>query len=301
MKQIPYPRGAIVALLALLLAACEKPYVGLQEEEAAPAVNFFVNVTSFEQIPFDDAVTRASAPSEVCSRLNFVIYQGDEKVKSIPQRVTDADFGRIAIALPQGQYKLAVVGHSSVASASISSLDKISFEKSLITDTFSFYDEFEIGEGTQTLDITLRRVVAMFRLQQTADVPEGVTQLKFYYTGGSSTLSAVTGYGSVNSKQTVVLDVAPQQREFEVYTIPHAETGELKMTISALNAAGAIVYERTFENVPVQRNRVTRYVGDIFDGTTPDVPDTPDTPETFEVPSQLQVLAEWDEEHIVTF
>ena len=119
-----------------------------------------------------------------------------------------------------------------------------------------------------------------------------ITQLKFYYTGGSSTLSAITGYGSVNSKQTVVLNVAAGQRNFEVYTIPHAETGELKMTISALDASGTVMKERPFEGVSVQRNMITCYTGDFFNGAST---------ETGESSFQMKVNAEWEGETSVLF
>lgn len=307
-----YLRQGVLSLFALVLIACEKPYVGLDEDETIEPANLIVNVAGFEQMPFDKGITSRteSEAAAVCTRLNFVFYQGDTKVKSIPQRVADADFGSISLSLPQGSYKMAVIGHSSVASAKIESLDKISFEKSLVTDTFCYYEEIEVGEEPKTLDVVLKRVVAMFRLQLSEDLPEGISQLKFYYTGGSSTLSAVTGYGSVNSKQTVVLDVVPAQRVFEVYTIPHSEQDELKMTITALGVNGSSVMERSFVSIPVQRNIITSYTGSLQNTDQPDNPDDPDDPDspdnpevlaTGSVQSNVMVSAEWDGEDPHTF
>ena len=281
--------------LLLTLASCEKPYVGeAGQEPAAPAANLYVNVMGFQQIPFEQAGdTRATTPvKDVCSRLNFVIYDGETKIKSIPQKKDDSDFGQIAVTIPQGTYKIAIIGHSSTASATVSSLDKISFDKNLVTDTFLYFSDIVIDGDAQTLNVELSRVVSMFRLQLTNDLPQEITQLKFYYTGGSSTLSALTGYGSVNSKQTVVLDVAPGQRQFDVYTFPHTEEDELKITISALDATQTLLKERTFEAVPVQRNRITRYVGDIFDAATPEIVATT---------VSTQVNAEWDGEQEILF
>ncbi len=275
--------------MAVMLTACEKPFVGLIEEEtpATPA-NLIVNVTGLDQVPFDEATTRSVADiAAACSRLNFVIYQGETKVQSVAQKRDDAAFGTFAISLPQGQYRMAIIGHSSEGTATISSLEKISFKNNRVTDTFLYSADIEVGEGTQALDVQLQRVVAMFRLVLTADLPENITQLKFYYTGGSSTLSALTGYGSVNSKQTVILPVSSGQRQFEVYTIPHAEEGVLKMTISALDASSTLIKERILETVPVRRNMITRYTGDFMDGSSA---------ETAETSVQMQISTEWDGE-----
>ena len=275
-----------LCLMATVLMSCEKPYVGIEPDVVDEDPNVTFCVTGFEQIPFEDAVTSRAAVdvSQLCSRINLVVYEGETKVKSVVQKKGDDDFGTIAMTLPQGTYKVAIIGHSTSASATVTSLDKISFTGNVLSDTFSYYTEITVGDEAQTYDATLRRVVAMFRLVQTTPLPAKVARLKFYYTGGSSTLSAVTGYGSVNSKQTVILDVASGQTQFDVYTIPHAETGSLRMTISALDASETVLKERVFEEVPVQRNRITRYTGDLFDGSSA---------ETGENTFHMKAEAEW--------
>lgn len=286
MKALFAKLSALVCIAAVSLASCEKPYVGIEPDTPDEPANVTFCVTGFEQIPFDDPVTTRAASdiSQVCSRINLVVYEGETKVKSVVQKKGDDDFGTIAMTLPQGTYKVAIIGHSTSASATVTSLDKISFTGNVLSDTFSYYTEITVGDESQTYDATLRRVVAMFRLVQTTPLPAKVARLKFYYTGGSSTLSAVTGYGSVNSKQTVVLDVASGQTQFDVYTIPHAETGSLRMTISALDASETVLKERVFEDVPVQRNRITRYTGDLFDGSSA---------ETGENTFHMKAEAEW--------
>lgn len=264
----------VVAFAALALAACEQPYVGLEpNQEEQP--NTVFRVTSFEQLEFDNASSRAATDiASVCSRLNLVVYNGETKVKSVAQKSDDKDFGTLALTLAEGTYQVAIIAHSTGASATVTSLEKISFSSNVISDTFLYYGEITVGEGVQTHDVQLRRVVAMFRLNLTQPLPANVSQLKFYYTGGSSTLSAVTGYGSVNSKQTVTLPVATGQSVYEVYTFPHAESGQLKMTITALDASKTELFERVFEEVPVTRNKITQYRGDFFGGASSSTAET---------------------------
>lgn len=288
---------SLLSLLALacLVAACEKPFVELDPEASRDDdANLVVRVVGFETLDFGSpSATKTTVPvTDLCSRLNFVVYSGETKVSSVAQKEGDDGFGTVALSLPEGTYRIAVVGHSSEGSATVTTLDKISFKNNRVTDTFSYYTEVEITDEAQTLDVELRRVVAMFRMALTEPLPEAVHQLKFYYTGGSSTLSAVTGYGSVNSKQTVVLDVDDGQTQFEVYTIPHAETGKLKMTITALDVSGSELHQRVFEEVPVQRNKITRYTGNFYEGTSA---------QNGGLEMQMHASPDWDGEEEHTF
>lgn len=255
----------LLACLPIVLS-CEKPYVGEDvEPEASVPPNVIIRVKGFGQLPFDtrDAVNI----TDVCSRINFVVYDGETKVKSVPQKAGDSDFGTLAVNLPEGNYTFAIIAHNTDGTATVTSLDKISFKNNVIYDTFSYCDELQVDDTPIVKDIELRRVVAKFRLELLdEELPTEVTHFKFYYTGGSSTLSALTGYGSVNSRQTVKMEVAPNQREFEVYTFPKAETGTLKMTITALDATENSVKELVLPEVPVQRNMITVYTGAFFDG-----------------------------------
>ena len=102
--------------------------------------------------------------------------------------------------------------------------------------------------------------------------------MKFYYTGGSSTLDATTGYGCVNSRQTEYRKVASEaydgESSYDLYTFPHDSGGDekLQMEISALDgtsSSATVKYVRTIDDVPVKPNVITRYSGNFF-GESPD-------------------------------
>ena len=53
---------------------------------------------------------------------------------------------------------------------------------------------------------------------------------------------------------------------YTIYTFPYmARDGVLKVTVSALDAQGTVIRKRTFEDVPVTRNRITTYTGKFFE------------------------------------
>lgn len=262
--------------LTALLSACEKGYeaeteVSTTAEEGSTAVSF--NIVSISQTDFDGTVyaTRAADLSEYCTRINLAAFDASGTKSTVNQTSSDSDFGTLTLSLSEGTYDVVILAHSGTGNATISSVDEIKFTNNKMTDTFLYYTQITV-EGTTSYDISLARVVAMFRLIVTDATPSDVAQMQFYYTGGSSTLDATTGFGCVNSRQTEVRDVDDTaytgQSQYEVYTLPHATDDSLKIVVSALDSLGTTLYERTFTDVPVTVNKITQYTGEFFGAST---------------------------------
>ena len=263
-------RLSVILLAMLTMNACEKGYTAEEETKTGNESNVTLRVKSIEMVPFENTtISRASTEmSELCSRLQFAVFKDGEKKKNISQQAGDAGFGEAAISLPEGDYQLVVMGHSCTGTATITDLEKITFPNNKVTDTFYYYGTFTVGNDSKTVELDLKRAVAMLRFNLTQPLTENIKQLKFLYTGGSSTFSAITGFGSVNSRQTEIRDVASGQKVFEVYTFPHAQEGKLKVTITALDANGTEVAETVMEEIPVEVNKISVYNGVLFDDTT---------------------------------
>lgn len=258
--------------LAGLLAACESP-AGFDRESNGHEddANVVIRFSPCQQGNFSRAAT---ALSEQCSRLSVAIFRDDgTKVKSINQSVEDTGFGVVAISLGTGTYKVVAVAHNSTeGNATISSTEKVTFANNKMSDTFACCASLTV-EDEEPIDqeLTLQRVVAMVRLTVTGTIPDEVARLKFYYTGGSSTLNPSTGYGCVNSKQTeyrsVVVDGSPVNT-FELYTAPHELNDVLKLVITAQDSNNQTLNEWTMEDIPVTRNKITTWSGALFDDGT---------------------------------
>lgn len=252
--------------LALLAAACEKPVIN-EDLVATKDANVILHFKQFEQ----EAFTRAATDiTELCSRLNIALFDAEgTKVKTVAQKEGDSSYGTVALTLTAGTYRLVVIAHNCDGSATITSTEKVTFPNNKVTDTFYYYGDLVVTDAKQSYDLTLTRAVAMFRLVLTDEsVPSNVAKLKFYYLGGSSTFSPKDGAGCVNSKQTEIRPVPADfvsGTAFEIFTLPHTEDDVLtKLTVTALDANDNVIKERTFENVPVTRNQVTRYTGSFF-------------------------------------
>ena len=254
-------------ILSVLLTGCEK--IVLVDGSGAGTGESDGNVVlRAVVVPSTEPTRGAMMLSEVCGRLNVAVFDDNgKKVKSVSQVVSDADFGSVGLSLSAGSYKVVAVGHSCGGAATITSTDKVTFPSNKVTDTFYFYGDLVVDGIRQEMPIVLHRAVAMVRLQVSDnDRLANVAQLKFYYTGGSSTFSPSAGYGIVNSKQTEYRAWS-EDGIYEIYTMPHAADDVLtKLTVTALDGGDNEVGECVLEQVPIRVNHITTYTGNFSSG-----------------------------------
>lgn len=124
-----------------------------------------VSVFQIEKTPFSSLTRANEAASNVCTRLNFAVYDIDgSRVKQLNQTSDMADFGHASFQLEEGTYQLVVVGHSSSGNPTMTNPAKIQFTNSTgYTDTFLCYGEVTIGEEAVDLQVSLDRIVAFCR------------------------------------------------------------------------------------------------------------------------------------------
>lgn len=273
---------ATALLFALMWTSCEKAVFSDEEEPSNNKPNKDEITVTFGASELDNAFvndqlapqqSRATTPIQnLCNRINLAIYNGDDgtRIKSINQEKGDASFGQIKTTLAKGHYYIAVLAHNGEGNATMTTPSKITFKDNKVTDTFYYYGDIDVGENI-TFNLTMKRAVAMVRLVMKDKTPANIHNIKFYYTGGSSTFDATTGYGCVNSKQTEIRSVANSaytgESTYDIYTFPHADGKKLKIEISALENASSTsyTYERTIDNVSVKRNYITRYSGCFYE------------------------------------
>ncbi len=233
------------------------------------AVTF--SVGAYEQTDFTtksaEITSRGSwsSASELGSRVNVAIFQEGTRTKSITQSSSDSDFGTVSTTLSEGDYEVVILVHSCTGNATTTDASAIKFTNNKITDTFLYYNTLSVS-AAETITADVARCVAMFRLTIEDEIPSEVTQIKFYYTGGSSTLNATTGYGCVQSKQTEYRDVSDWSagQVFDIYTIPHDYNDTLKIVVTALDASENTIAETTFTDVPVTMNMITTHSCSLF-------------------------------------
>ncbi len=247
-----------------VLCGCEKP-INLEEMEDTTTGNVTVSVYKIENSAL--GMMSRGVVSDVCTKLNFAIYDAEGvRVKQINQKVSDSGFGTVSFELEEGSYQLVVLAHSSDSNPTMTNPAKIQFTNATkYSDTFLYYADVEVDDEPQTLNITLNRIVSLCRFVVNDPIPEGVTKMQFYYTGGSGAFSAMTGLGVVNSKQQMTFDVVPGtiRAAFDLYTFLHQPADQIDLVATALGADGNKMYEWSFE-VPMEQRKITRMSGDFF-------------------------------------
>lgn len=238
---------------------------------------------------------------DYCSRLSIAIFDGEEKVKTLNLKAEDG-YDDIGINLDAGKYRMVAIGHNGSGNCTISSPEKVKFYKNKMTDTFFYYGTFNVIDGEDTDNyILLNRAVAQFKVHITdATIPAEAHSIKFYYTGGSSTLDAVTGYGCVQSRQTESFKLQEGKRDYSVYTFPREENKGLKMTINILDADAQSIKEYSKEGVPVKRNNITLTNISIKDHTISD-PDQKEDDDSGKGNLGFTVNPDWEGEIVVEF
>ena len=270
MKKI-HPVFSTMLLIAAvtILSACEKMDTG---DSSAKGGNGDANLILNVVVTGNEALTRADSNS-FWTRLNFVVYQNGKKVKAVNQTEGDDDYGQAALTLDEGTYQVLVLAHSSDGNPTTTTAEKVQFTNAIgYTDTFYYYGSISVTNEKQTHNITLNRVTALLKFIINDDMPANVSNLKFYYTGGSGALNATTGLGCVDSKQTVIMVVEPSAMTkpytFDLYTIPREQTASLNLTVTAYDETQTVIRERTFKGVEVQTNKITEFDGDFFTGSS---------------------------------
>lgn len=285
--------GTSLLLLAVqLLTACET--VVFEEEEASGGNNtpgkLVISVAGTESYGDQGSTRTPIDVTKTCGRLCFAIYQDGTRVKSVNQKAGDSDFGTATFSLDAGEYEVLILGHNSNGNPSTTNPQKIQFTNGTsasgtgFSDTFYYYGDLSFdGTSASKQEFMLTRATAMFRLVVNDNIPSNVQKFYFYYTGGSGTLDATSGFGCVNSKQNAIIDVGTTRpATFELYTFPHEEDDQVTFTVKALTANDDIVHEREFKNVWMRRNTISQYSGSFFskENITPDNPPVDNPPIT---------------------
>lgn len=272
---------AVLLLCIMMAVSCQKMVDdGVDEDGDGKKQNLITfRISQIEQIPFasTELSSRATDITKLCSHIYLAVYDsGNKRLQYRSQDSSDKDFGKLSVSLDNGTYRVVILAYNNKNNPTATDPSKIGFgNNGKMSDTFLWSDDITVDKNLEK-EVNMSRVVAMFRLVTTDNIPDNVAKMKFYYTGGSSTIDAMSGNGSVASKQeeNIVVSETGKPGTFEVYTFPRDDANFLKMEVTALDANGNTVASRTFEDVPISRNKITQYTGEFFSGGTSGSSDT---------------------------
>jgi len=252
-------RKIVLFMLATIMAACSSTDETMPVETAEVTLTF----TPYEVAPITRAATTIA---DYCTRLDLWLYESGTEFGSVHQSSTDDTFGTITLTLDKTKtYTLYAAAHKGTAPATLTS-SVITFPDDKTTHTLYYTTTFTPSATTQ-LSCLMTRIVSQFRMETTDPVPEACKQLRF-------TLSNVYDRWSVTDGPTHQVDrvstvaLTSLRNDGTVAVSIHAIATDAQtahtVTVEALDASGASIQSRTFENVPLRNGYRTSYTGAFF-------------------------------------
>lgn len=262
MKQL---KVLFMLFAAVVFAACEK-YVAedIANTQGSSVVNGNLVVKAeCLQTKAGEAQTLADR----FERIGMAVFQDGKRVDYVNQSKSDNNFGTMSLDLPAGSYKLLVVAHSCSRSATTTNFNKVSFTSPL-SDVFAFQTTVEITTEAKTISATLTRATARVDFNISDAIPEHAASLMFNFTGGSLTLDAETMLGVASSVHRVVeTEITDREtKTYSFYTFACPNDQKLKLEVSAYDSAGQLLGAKVFNDVTIEKNKVTSITSPLFTG-----------------------------------
>ena len=256
----------LFAAIAVLFAACSSSEMDVE----APSIDSDSTTVTFSFNPYDitiEPMTRASSVADYITRLDIWLSDGTN-TQAYNQVSSETGFATLELTLNKTKtYTLYVMGHRCSEPSTLSE-GVISFPDDKVTQAFWYATTFTPATTT-TLECTLNRIVAQFRLEITDVVPDDVTKFSYEIPQTYNRWSVTSGaVNKVDRTGTINLNSRNQDGSatINVYIIPQTLTNEeqIDITFSALTANDAVKKSWSFGDVPVRANYRTTYRGAFF-------------------------------------
>ena len=272
----------LVSCLMSLVVSCQSEQEDASATEGQCTVTF--SVSNYRQVSFDDlsgsSATRA-VPSNhpaTLAHLLVAVFNAETGVLAIPSQKHDYDdyknepsaYPQFSITLPYGRYRVLILGFNGSRECKITSVNQISWDADYVPNTFLYCEEFTLDKNTDlNQKITLKHVVAAFRVETEDAIPAELKKMRFSSTAGGTVLDATTGFAPQNtgriSEISVPADSVGKPGMFTAYLFLPQEQMTGNYTVQALGKSDNVIYEKRFNDVPFRINYLTVWQGKFFE------------------------------------
>lgn len=291
MKRLQYRLAGLCLLLAAF-TACQSGPDEVTTPDGQCTVTF--SVSNYRQVSFDDlsssVMSRADTIRLDLANLQVTIFNAEtnEQVTTILHKSDDYYdeqdkpkallFPIFSVTLPYGHYRILVLGYNGSRECTVASLNHISWTDDYVPNTFCYCEEFTLNEGASlNKEITLKHVVAAFRVTAEDAIPADLKKMRFSSTAGGTVLDATTGFAQQSTGRTSEISVPPSYAgaegiDFTVYLFLPQEQATSNYTVQALGQNDALISLKRFYDVPLRINYLTQWQGKAFEASGEDVP-----------------------------
>ena len=266
----------LMMLAGLLAAACEKPVLGVVEDESEPpeteGVKSSKNFTFTVKGDFGGATfTRGylTADEKDMTDLWLFDYMEGKLVQPVHQSADDETWGKPTMALAYGSHHVYFVASRGEGAT-------LDAEGHTITwtgprDTFwKNYEVEVVSTSNGNRAVTLDRVATKLKLTIDDKVPDGcaavvVTPARWYY--GWDYVNGVAAAAQQTERRVAVPESyigTAGQMSVSIFGLSGADEWVTNVSIQAQDADGGVLGSATITGAPFKSNRSTEYSGNLF-------------------------------------
>lgn len=271
-----------LCLLSFVLSSCQSGPDDAPNPEGQCTISF--SVSNYRQISFDDlsasALSRATETiSMTLANMSLTIFDAETGECVTPTILHKSDdyldkpkeFPQFSVSLPYGHYKVLVLGYNGNKECNIASLNHISWADDYVPNTFLYCEDIILNkDASLNKEITLKHVVAAFRVTAEEATPSNLKKMRFVSTAGSTVLDATTGFAPQSTGRTSEIEVpssylGKEGIDFTVYLFLPEEMVTGNYTVQALDNNNTTISEKHFNDVQLRINYLTIWQGKAFE------------------------------------
>lgn len=270
--------ASLMMPVLVLMTGCTKsefltPSEDMSEKQDVSLSFFETSITGFDDKE-SRAATRADV-SEIYKRLDVAFIPENKPAEgkdSVYHRNTDngEDINSLHVALPVGKYRLVAVASKAPEAMDIKSETEIRFPDGVITDMASYYKEIEVRKDAPTEVCTMNRAIAAFDFVCRDKCDTKIyNKVIFELSGNCGTAYDATDVKSDDANgytRTFDSSVLTQRNisRFRTNALLCSDKEDIDITVRIFKADGSIYKTYRFEDVTLERGKVTTYTGTVF-------------------------------------
>ena len=212
-------------------------------------------------------MTRATLADAQLTDLWLFDYMNGSLVNTIHQTSDDVNFGSIALNTDYGDHNLYFVASRGTSPT----VNGTTIVWSRPSDTFWSSMSLTVVPGmSATQSVTLSRVVTRLRISVTDEVPATLSKFSIIPAHWYYGLDYTTGEPTDDHQTARTIEVPSSyinttgQLAMSIYGLCSATEYTTDITVSALASDESTIASLTLSDVPLRRNRITSYTGQLF-------------------------------------
>ena len=279
----------VIAVISSSLHSCSNETIDTQDK-SSKKVDVNITFSDFN-FTFDDGNTSTRASDQTptsagMNRISLSVFDSNNTLafSTTKNATTDGDdFENISCSLYPGNYQFVVVVHKanedSEEAVAIASPTQATLTTSKLFDVFSVNKTVDIvADQTNNVSIDLGKcITSKFQLYTNDPTPSSVATCEIILNPSSSATTAyvfnpTTGFAPENYMHRTDFTRDEELTTFQnvllgVYCFLTQNPQNISVTVNMKDASGNIVKSRTFDDVPMAPQRITRAKGSFFNST----------------------------------